>query len=158
MVFLFADYSGDSACNQEHSAGSAGRHLAIQCRSLELSSQLCCLADSILFGMDGSHAMRRHGPIFMRQLFDLMPFIIAVRHPWRGAYVSGDHNLVVLCYHAAASAPIAGSSFADGLGYFHEVFISRRADILFFSHFFELRIKNYFFLWYRLLITIIFCL
>ena len=57
VVFAFAHYALDAAVDDEHGAGAAGGHAAVEGGTVEGDAAASGLADGVLFGMDGADAM-----------------------------------------------------------------------------------------------------
>lgn len=135
MVFLLAYHFLDPAADDQHRAGPARCHLAVERRSVYRYSQFRCLADGVLLGMDGPDAMVGDLPVFVRRLLELMADFVAMRQSWRRTYISGADYLLVLRYHASAPASVAGSSLRYCPCYLHEILIPCGAYIMLFTHF-----------------------
>ena len=101
MIAFFCYNSYNPAVYDEHSAGSAGSHLAVKGCSVNTYAPLCCLTDGVLFRMDGSHAVLGNASVFMLNFFKLVPYIIAVRKAGRSSYIAGNKNLVIACNNTA---------------------------------------------------------
>jgi len=57
VVAVFADHVLDAAVDDQHGAGAAGGHLAIEGGAGQGDAELGCLADGVLLGMNGADAM-----------------------------------------------------------------------------------------------------
>ena len=68
MVTAFAHHADDAAVDDEHGAGAAGGHAAIEGAAVQGNTPSGSLADGILFGMDGAHAVLGDAAIFMDDL------------------------------------------------------------------------------------------
>ncbi len=129
VVSALCNYAQYTAVDYQHRAGAAGRHLAIQRRSVYCDSPLCCLADRILFSVYGPDAVLGNRPVLVLHFFELMPDFIAVGEPHRTSDVAGYQNLVVECNNAPGSAAVAGCSFGNGSAHFHKIFVPGWPDV-----------------------------
>jgi hypothetical protein len=84
------------------------------------------LANGILLGMNGSHAMFRSGAVFVGDPLHLVADFIAMGKPHRGADISGYQQLFVPHNDTPAFAPVTGGSLRNGIGHFNKVFIPGR--------------------------------
>jgi len=129
VVLELANNPLNAAIDDEHGAGAAGRHAAIQGAAFERDAQSGSLADGVLLGMDGSHAVVGYMAVGMRHLFEEMSYIVAVWQPHGRTHVSGYQYLLVAGNDAAAAPAIAGSALGHGARYFHEVLVPGGTDI-----------------------------
>ena len=65
VVAAFAHHTDDAAVDDEHGAGAAGGHAAIEGAAIQSDASTGSLADGILLGMDGAHAVLGDAAIFM---------------------------------------------------------------------------------------------
>jgi hypothetical protein len=59
----------------------------------------------------------------MYRLLHLVAHIITVRQAFWRTDIAGHEELIISRYHTAATATATGSTLADGIHYFYEVFI-----------------------------------
>ena len=123
MVFSFAHYAHNAAVDDEHGAGAARGHAAIEGASVQHDATACGLADGVLFGMYGAHAMLGDGTVLMDGFAKQVPHIVAVRQSaWRPD-VSGDQDLAVFHDDTSATAAVAGGTLGYGVGKIQEIII-----------------------------------
>ena len=134
VVFVGADHADDAAVDDEHGAGAAGSHAAVEGGAVEGDAQLGGLADGVLLGVDGAHAVLGDGAVFVNHLFELVAHLIAMRETFGRAHIAGDEDLAVAHHHTAAAPAVAGGTFAHCISDFHKVFVPRRTRMMFFFH------------------------
>ena len=135
MVFPLANHAFNAAVDDEHRAGAAGRHPAIQGCFIERDPQARRLADGILFGMHCAHAVLGDSFILMQHLFHEMADLVAMRQATRRSNIPGNQDLPVASNDTTAAAAVAGGPLRNGVGYLHKVLIPRGADVFFLVHF-----------------------
>jgi hypothetical protein len=69
----------DSAVYDEHGAGTARGHTAVERTAVYRNASLCGLAYSVLFRMNRSDAMLGNVPVLVDHLLQLMPCVVAMR-------------------------------------------------------------------------------
>ena len=90
VVFVGANHAGDAAVDDEHGAGTAGGHSAVEGGTVEGDTQLGGLADGVLLRMNRAHAVLGDRTVLMHHLLELVPDLVAVRKTFRSAHVAGD--------------------------------------------------------------------
>ncbi len=123
MVFGFTDYAFDATVYQHHGAGAAGGHTTVERGAVYGDTEFGSLADSVLFSVDGAHAVVGDVAVFVYEFFHLVADVVAVWQACWGADVACNEDLFIACDDAAASAAVTGGAFGDSVGDFHEVVI-----------------------------------
>lgn len=123
VVFAFAHYALDAAVDDEHSAGAAGGHTAVEGGAVEGNAAAGGLADGILLGMDGADAVGGDAAVGFDGFAEEVSHLVAVGKTRGGANIAGDEELAVFDYDTSGTSPVAGGSFGGGVGQFHEVFV-----------------------------------
>jgi hypothetical protein len=137
VITPLADHPEDAAVDDEHGAGPAGGHPAIQGGPRKGDSPLCRLADGVLLRVNRPDAMSCDTSILMNHFFDLMSHFVAVGEPGRSPDIAGNQELVVFGNDAAGSSPVAGSPLGDGFANFHKIFIPARPYVSNLRHLFS---------------------
>ncbi len=83
MVSVLANDPFDAAVDNQHGAGPAGGHPAVEGSSIQGNAVLGSLTDSVLLCMDGPYAVLRDVSILMNHPSQLMPNFITVGQPGR---------------------------------------------------------------------------
>ena len=78
VVFAFADYALDTAVDDEHGAGAAGGHTAVEGGTVEGDAAAGSLADSVLLGMDGADAVGGDAAVGFDGLAEEVSHLVAV--------------------------------------------------------------------------------
>ena len=123
MIFALADHALDTAVDDQHTAYAAGCHAAVEGSPIERYAVFGSLTDGILLSMYGAHAVIGDRAVLVDGLFHLVAYLITVRQPLGRTDITGDQQLIISRYHTAAAASATGSSFADSVHHFYEVFI-----------------------------------
>jgi hypothetical protein len=134
VVTPLADYPDYAAIDDEHSAGPAGGHPAVQGTARNGDSPFCRLAYRVLFRVNGSDAMGGNAPVLMNHFFKLVPRFVAVGKSGGRSYIAGYQDLVILGNDTPGSPPVTSCPFRDGVTDFHKIFIPARPDIRAFHH------------------------
>jgi len=138
VVAAFGDYAFDAAVDDEHGAGAAGGHAAVEGCAFDGDAAAGSLAEGVLFGVDGADAVLGDGVVFVQHALELVADFVAVGEAHRGADVAGDEDLVVAGDDAARAAPVARRAFCDGSAYFHKIVVPTGADIGFLAFVFHI--------------------
>jgi len=123
VVTVLANHPFDAAVDDEHGTGAAGGHTAVKGPAIQSHTAPGRLADGVLLGMDGAHAMLRNGSIVMDHFLHQVTDIITMRQPLRGADVAGYEHLPVANDHASAAATVAGGPFSSCIRQIDKVFV-----------------------------------
>ena len=83
MVAAFAHHADDAAVDDEHGAGAARRHAAIEGAAVQGDASTGSLADGILLSMHGTHAVLGDAAVLVDGLTEQMSHIVAV---WQSAW------------------------------------------------------------------------
>jgi hypothetical protein len=134
MVTPLADYPDYAAVDDEHGAGSAGGHAAVQGTARNGNSTFCRLAYRVLFRVNGSDTMGGNASILMDHFFELMARFVAVGKSGGRSYIAGYQELVIFGNDAPGSPPVTGCPFRYGVTDFHKIFIPTGPDICAFLH------------------------
>ena len=81
------------------------------------------LANGVLFGVNGAHAVFGDLPVFMDKLLHLVADVIAVREARGGTHKTGDENPPVSDNNTTALSSIACRPLGDSIGDFEEVVV-----------------------------------
>ena len=95
VVAAFGDYAFDAAVDDEHGAGAAGGHAAVEGGAVDGDAASCGLADGVLLCVDGADAVLGDGVVFVEHALELVAGFVAVGEAHRGADVAGDEDLVI---------------------------------------------------------------
>ena len=79
VVFALADDAFDAAVDNQHGAGAAGGHAAIERGAVEGDAATRSLTDGVLLGMDGADAMGRDMAVGVDGLAEEVSHLVAVR-------------------------------------------------------------------------------
>ena len=129
VVFAFADYAGDAAVDDEHGAGAAGGHTAVEGGAVEGDAATGGLADGVLLSMDGADTVGGDAPVGLDGFAEEVPHLVAMGEAGGRTDIAGDEELTVLDDDAAGAATVAGGTLGGGVGQFHEVFVPRGTAI-----------------------------
>ena len=129
VIAHLGDYPDDSAVDNHHRAGAAGSHAAVKRGPFDGYAALGRLADRVLLGMDGAHAVLTYRAILMQHLAHLVPYFVAVWKAGRRSDIACSENLVVALDNTARAAPVTGCPLCDGSGHFHKVLVPGGAVI-----------------------------
>ena len=95
VVAALGDYALDAAVDDEHGAGAAGSHAAVEGCAVDGYAASCGLAEGVLLGVDGADAVLGDGVVLVQHALELVADFVAVGEAHRGADVAGDENLVI---------------------------------------------------------------
>jgi hypothetical protein len=129
-----ADHPDYTAIDDEHSAGPAGGHPAVQGTARNGDSPFCRLAYRVLFRVNGSDTMGGNAPVLMYHFFKLVSRFIAMGQSSGCPDITGYQKLVILGNNAAGSPPVTGCPFRNGVTDFHKILIPTGPDIRAFRH------------------------
>ena len=96
VVFALADHTFDAAIDDEHGAGAAGCHAAVERGAVEGDTTAGGLADGVLLSMHGTHAVCRNMAVGIDGLAEEVSHLVAVRQAAGRTHVAGDQQLLVL--------------------------------------------------------------
>ena len=116
VVFAFAHYALDAAVDDEHGAGAARGHAAVEGGAVEGDAAAGGLADGILLGMDGADAVGGDAAVGFDGLAEEVSHLVAVGKTRWGTDIAGDEELAVFDDDAAGAATVAGGAFGGGVG------------------------------------------
>ena len=111
-----ANHPFDAAVDDEHGAGAAGGHPAIEGAAFQRDAAAGGLADGILLGMNRAHAVLGDRAVFMEHFLHQVADFVAMGQALGRADITGDQHLLVAYDHAAAAAAVAGGRFAPLYG------------------------------------------
>ena len=129
VVFALAHYALDAAVDDEHGAGAAGGHAAVEGGAVEGDAAAGGLADGVLLGMDSADAVGGDAAVGFDGLAEEVSHLVAMGKAGGGADIAGDEELAVFDDDAAGAAPVAGGAFGGGVGQLHEVFVPRGSAV-----------------------------
>jgi hypothetical protein len=101
VVTPLADYPDYTAVYDEHGAGPAGGHAAVQRTARYGYPPFCRLAYSVLFRVNGSDTMDGNVSVLMNHLFKLVARFIAVGKSGGRPDITGYQDLVIFGDDAA---------------------------------------------------------
>jgi hypothetical protein len=130
MVAALANHTFYSAIDNQHCAGSARGHTAIESRSINGDSHFGSLTDCVLFGMYCSDTMCGNIAVFMQHFLELMSNFVTVRKARRSAYITGYQYLFVFGNYTTGTATVTGSPFGNRFTDFHKIFIPAWSFVL----------------------------
>ena len=129
VVFVFAHHTLDAAVDDEHCAGAAGCHTAVERGAVEGDAAPRGLADGVLLGVNGADAVVADGTVGVDGLVEQVAHLVAVGQARGRADVACDEQLAVLDDDAARAAAVAGGTLGGGVGQLHKVFVPRGATV-----------------------------
>ncbi len=129
VVFAFAHNALDAAVDDEHGAGAAGGHTAVEGGAVEGDTAAGGLADGVLLGMDGADAVGGDTAVGFDGFAEEVSHLVAVGEAGGGADIAGDEELAVFDDDAAGATTVAGGAFGGGVGQLHEVFVPGGAAV-----------------------------
>lgn len=88
MVLVFGHHLLDAAVDNQHRAGAAGGHRAVQGAAFQGHAPASRLADGILLGMDRPDAMGRDAPVLMQNFAEKMAYLVAVGQVGRRTHIA----------------------------------------------------------------------
>ena len=123
-----------TAVDDEHGAGSAGGHAAVQSRPFYGDAPFRRLTDGVLLGMYSSYAVGGDGAVLVKHLLELVADFVAVGEARGRPHITRYQELVILGDDTARPAPVAGGPFGNSVADFHKVFIPGWAFVNRFRH------------------------
>ena len=123
MVFALTDHALDATVDDEHGAGATGGHAAVEGGAIEGDATASGLADGVLLGMDGAHAVGGDAAIGLKGATEEVSHLVAMGQARGGADVSGYEQLTVFDYDTATATTVAGGPLGGGVGKLHEIFV-----------------------------------
>ena len=125
VILALAHHALDAAVDDEHGAGAAGGHTAVEGGTIKGDAATGGLADGVLLGMDGTDAVGGGATVLFDGLAEEVSHLVAVRQPRGGTDIAGDEQLAVFDDDASATATVAGGTLGGSVGQLHEIFVPR---------------------------------
>ena len=123
MVAALCYNSLDANAGDQHGADAAGLHGAVERRAVQGQTIASRLADGILLGVNGAHAMLPDGAILVDSFLHEMADFVAVGEARRRADIPGADDALVADDDATAAASVAGGAAGDLVDQVDEVLV-----------------------------------
>jgi len=131
MVIHFGHHPLDAGGDNHFGADVTRHHFAIYCGAVQADTEAGRLHHRVLFRVRRADTVHRLATIFIDNCVEVMPYVVAVRQPWRRTDVASGNNSFISGNHATAPAPVAGSSSTYIIRHSNEVFVPGRPRPLF---------------------------